>query len=62
MAKSKKRRFNVGAVVRGIARNRIGQPKPTAVIGDKRERARRRQEYRDIQAEMRVELVGRPDA
>lgn len=62
MGKTRKRKFDIGAVVREIARERIGQPKPTAVIGDKRERTRLRQERRDRQAELRGELGGETDA
>ena len=47
----KKKSFNVVAVVREIARERIGSPKPTAVIRDKRYTKR----DRDFRREMREE-------
>jgi hypothetical protein len=53
--KTKKRKFDVGAVVREMARERVGQPKPTTVIGDKRDRTRLRQVRRDIRAALRGE-------
>jgi hypothetical protein len=55
MAKKKQKRFNAGALVREIARERIGQPKPTDIIRDKRSRERLRQVRYDIQAAMRGE-------
>ncbi len=52
MAKQrKKRKFDAGATVREMARERIGQPKPTAVLIDKREVKRDkalRREMREI--------------
>lgn len=47
MAK-KKRVFNAGAVVREMARERIGQPKPTAVLIDKRRTKREKELRREI--------------
>ena len=47
---AKKKGFNVVAVVRGIARERIGQPKPTAVQKDKREQIC----LRDVERELRT--------
>lgn len=47
MAK-KKKTFDAGAAVRALARERIGQPKPTAILKDKRGRARVRDAEREI--------------
>jgi hypothetical protein len=49
----KKRVFDVGAVVREIARERIGQPKPTAVLVDKRRSKRRRETDREVREALR---------
>ena len=38
MKKSKSGKFDVGAAVRGIARERIGQPKGSQVVPDKRKK------------------------
>jgi hypothetical protein len=43
----KKRVFDPFAVVREIARERIGQPKPTAVLVDKRRQKRAREVDRE---------------
>lgn len=48
MAKNKKRVFNPYAVVREIARERIGQPKPTAVLVDKRRGKQKRVMDREV--------------
>jgi hypothetical protein len=48
MANNKNRTFNAGAIVREIARERIGQPKPTAVLVDKRQAKRRRETIREL--------------
>ncbi len=55
MARTKRRKFNAGAVVREIARERVGQPKPTAVIADKRNREKLREMQRNILAAVRGE-------
>jgi len=34
----KRKKFDVGAAVRGIARERIGQPKSSQVVPDKRKK------------------------
>lgn len=45
---AKKKNFDAGAAVRALARERIGQPKPTAVLSDKRRTALRREAVREI--------------
>jgi hypothetical protein len=50
MAQKKHRTFNAGAVVREIARERIGQPRPTAVLIDKRYRKATRQIERELRS------------
>jgi hypothetical protein len=49
----KKKTFDVGATVREIARERIGQPKPTAVLVDKRSIKRLRVTKREIKEALR---------
>lgn len=48
MARRKQKTFNAGAVVREIARERIGQPKPTAVLVDKRHKKTARETEREL--------------
>jgi hypothetical protein len=48
MAKKKKRVFDRFQVVREMARERIGQPKPSAVLKDKRRQILARIEKREL--------------
>jgi hypothetical protein len=53
MMAKKKRVFDVGAIVREIARERIGQPKPTAILIDKRQGKRRIETDREMKEALR---------
>jgi hypothetical protein len=48
MSKKKKRVFDAGAMIREIARECIGQPRPTAILVDKRQRKRQRVTEREV--------------
>lgn len=49
---AKKKIFDVAAAVRAVARERIGQPKPTAILLDKRRKQRDRAAEREIRQYM----------
>lgn len=50
MAKTKKKKktFNAGTAIRALAREHIGQPKSTEVLGDKRNSKRNHQIAREL--------------